>query len=132
MNVAYLHLYGERQREKEKRTSKIICLGLNGVCSSIIMASRNDLNLEQKIHLIKDKENGLTHRELKDKFQISVGAVSNILKRKHEYLDDYESNQNKKLKRKQKDDLGQSINNVVYQWFVAQRAKKIPVSGPVL
>lgn len=96
------------------------------------MASRNDLNLEQKIHLIKDKENGLTHRELKDKFQISVGAVSNILKRKHEYLDDYESNQNKKLKRKQKDDLGQSINNVVYQWFVAQRAKKIPVSGPVL
>ena len=96
------------------------------------MSSCKDLDLEQKVHLIKEKERGLSHRELKDKFQVSLGAVSNILKRKNEYLYDYESNQNKKFKRKLKDDLGQTINDAVYEWFVAQRSKKIPVSGPIL
>ena len=96
------------------------------------MSLRKDLDLEQKVHLIKEKERGLSYRELKDKFQVSLGAVSNILKRKHEYLDDYESNQNKKFKRKLKDELGQTINNAVYEWFVAQRSRKIPVSGPIL
>ncbi|CAF2024738.1 unnamed protein product [Rotaria magnacalcarata] len=33
------------------------------------MVSRNDLDLEKKVNLIRDKECGLSHRELKDKFQ---------------------------------------------------------------
>ena len=94
------------------------------------MATRKDLDLEEEVHLIKEKERGFSHRELKEKVQVSLGAVSNILKRKQEYLDDYESNQNKKFKRKLKDELGQTINDAVYEWFVAQRSKKIPVSGP--
>jgi len=42
---------------------------------------------------------GILHRQLRlsDEFQISIGAVSNILKRKLEYTDDYELNKNKKL-----------------------------------
>ncbi|CAF2638441.1 unnamed protein product [Rotaria sp. Silwood2] len=96
------------------------------------MTSRNDLNLEQKINLIRESEHGLSYRELKDKFQISIGAVSNILKRKNEYVNDYECNHNKKLKRKMKNDLSQKINDNVYDWFVAQRSKRIPISGPVL
>ncbi|CAF4101735.1 unnamed protein product, partial [Rotaria sp. Silwood1] len=50
-----------------------------------------------KINLIKDKELGLSHRELGNKFQVSISAVSNILKRKQEYISDYESNLNKKV-----------------------------------
>ena len=50
------------------------------------MTSRNDLNLEQKVNLIMDQRRGSSYGELKDKFQVSLGAVSNILKRKHEYL----------------------------------------------
>ena len=96
------------------------------------MASRNDLDFEQKMNLIKEKERGLSHRELRDKFQVSVGAVSNILKRKNEYINDYETNRNKKLKRRGKNDLSQTINERVYEWFVAQRSKRIPVSGPIL
>jgi len=64
------------------------------------MATRIDLNLEQKINLIKDNENGMSFRQLKDKFHVSVGSISNILKRKNEYMDDYECNKNKKMKRK--------------------------------
>jgi len=49
------------------------------------VASRHEFDLEQKMNLIRDKENGLSHRQLKEKFQVSLGAVSNILKRKNEY-----------------------------------------------
>ncbi len=49
------------------------------------MASRHDLSLEEKINLIKDKERGLSHRELSDRCKISLGAVSNVLKRKCEH-----------------------------------------------
>jgi hypothetical protein len=48
------------------------------------MASRCELCLEEKMNLIKEKERGLSHRQLGDQFQISVGAVCNILKRKLE------------------------------------------------
>ncbi|CAF2002117.1 unnamed protein product [Rotaria magnacalcarata] len=78
------------------------------------------------------KERGLSHRDLRDKFQVSIGAVSNILKRKHEYMSDYETNLNRNVKRKVNQDFRQIINDSVYEWFIAQRAKKIPVSGPIL
>jgi hypothetical protein len=42
------------------------------------MATRNELYLQEKTNLIKEKENGLSHRTLSDKFHISIGAVSNI------------------------------------------------------
>ena len=38
----------------------------------------------------------------------------------------------KKVKRKFHNDLNQTINDTVYEWFVLQCAKKIPVSGPIL
>ena len=74
------------------------------------MSTRHELCLEQKINLIKEKENGLSHRVLSEKFHISIGAVSNILKRKLEYTNDYELNRNKKLKRKSKNEFNQDIN----------------------
>jgi transposase len=48
------------------------------------MATRIDLSLEQKVNLIKDNEEGMSFRQLKDKFHVSVGSISNILKRKNE------------------------------------------------
>ncbi|CAF1622589.1 unnamed protein product [Adineta ricciae] len=96
------------------------------------MPNRNDLTLEQKINLIKENEAGSCYRDLRDKFNVSIGAVSNILKRKREYMSDYETNLSKNVKRKTSHDFSQSINESVYEWFVAQRAKKIPVSGPIL
>ncbi|CAF3999186.1 unnamed protein product [Rotaria sordida] len=96
------------------------------------MTTRNELCLQEKINLIKEQENGFSYRELCDKFQISIGAVSNILKRKLEYTDDYELNRNKKLKRKSKNEFNQDINTHVYEWFTLQRSKNIPISGPIL
>ncbi|CAF1304436.1 unnamed protein product [Rotaria magnacalcarata] len=38
----------------------------------------------------------------------------------------------KKVKRKSNNDLSQAINHNVYEWFVAQREKNIPISGPII
>ena len=76
------------------------------------MASLNNLDLETKVNLIREKERGLSHRELKDKFEVSIGAITNILKRKHEYISDYESNMNKKVKRKVHNNFSQTINQL--------------------
>ncbi|CAF0898211.1 unnamed protein product [Adineta steineri] len=64
------------------------------------MTARNDLTLEEKINVIKLNEAGLTYRGLRDKLHVSIGAISNEIKRKAEYMSDYENNRNKNIKRK--------------------------------
>ena len=73
------------------------------------MATRHDLTLHEKVQLIFDNNdgNGLSQRKLSDKYKISLGSVSNILKHKKEYLNDYETNQNQNVKRKFKNEYGQ-------------------------
>jgi Mor family transcriptional regulator len=58
------------------------------------MTSRHHLTLNKKIELIQDNNsgNGLSQRVLAKKYNISLGSVSNILKRKKEYLHDYQTN----------------------------------------
>ncbi|CAF1687082.1 unnamed protein product, partial [Adineta ricciae] len=55
-----------------------------------------------------------------------------IIRRKEEYLSDYGSNCNKRINRKHKDDDGQKIDELVFEWFTIQRSKNIPISGPIL
>jgi hypothetical protein len=59
-------------------------------------ASRHDLVLQKKIELIFDNkdDDGLSKRTLSEKYHNSLGSVSNILKRKTEYIHDYKTNQN--------------------------------------
>ena len=65
------------------------------------MTSRHDLTLQQKVELINDSTDGkgLSERKLAAKYNISLGSVSNVLKRKTEYLNDYETNQNQSVKK---------------------------------
>ena len=36
------------------------------------------------------------------------------------------------MRRKIKNDYGKRIDDETYEWFVAQRAKNLPISGPIL
>jgi hypothetical protein len=63
---------------------------------------------------------------------VSIDAVSNILERKNEHINDYETNWNKRLKRRGKNDLCQTINESVYEWFIVQWSNRRSVSGPIL
>jgi len=98
------------------------------------MSHRKTLTLEEKISLIKDNQdgNGLSTRQLADKYKISKSSAAKILLRSEEFLADYSSNSNKGVKRKLKDISGQLIDKVVFEWFTQQRAKQIPISGPIL
>ncbi len=64
------------------------------------MSTLVDFSLSQKAPLIKDPECCLSQKDLAAKYKISKGAVFNILKRKQEYLGDYESNQCNGVKRR--------------------------------
>ena len=101
---------------------------------SKIMAprARVDLPLLKKVELIKDYYRQFSQRDLEAKYKISTGAVCNILKRKQEYLNDFESNQCHEIRRKIKNNLRRKIDEETYSWFVAQRAKNITLSGPTI
>ena len=90
--------------------------------------------MEEKIALIKDNQNShsLSVRQLADKYKISKSSAANILRRSEEFVADYSSNCNKGVKRKLKDENGQTIDELVFEWFTQQRDKQIPISGPML
>jgi hypothetical protein len=95
---------------------------------------RHELTLEQKVSLINDNSdgNGLSIRKLAEKYVISTSGVANILTRRAEYQHDYKTNSNKDSERKLRDESGKHIDQIDFEWFTAQRAKHIPISGPLL
>jgi len=96
-----------------------------------VLMSLNKLNLEQKISLIRASESRLSYRDLKDTFQVSVGSVSNILKRKREYIDDYECNQNKKLSKSTLKKFKKYVD-LIFEFAVIRRHSCRLVTPPLL
>ena len=71
-------------------------------------------------------------RQTADKYGVSKSNVANILHRRQEYLCDYTSNFNKRIKCIRKDENEQKINQLVFERFTTQRATRIPISRPKL
>ena len=63
------------------------------------MTTKHTLTLSEKIELIRENEENVSYRTLADKFKISIGSVSNIIKRKVEYIESYEQNESSTKKR---------------------------------
>ena len=95
------------------------------------MLSRIDLPLIKKFEWIKDSERCLSQRDLANKYKISKRSVFNILKRKQAYLD-YESNPSYEVQRKIRGNRERQIDDEIYSWCVAQRARNLSISGPIL
>jgi predicted DNA-binding protein YlxM (UPF0122 family) len=85
------------------------------------MTIKHTLTLVEKIQLIHENEPQVSYHKLADKYKISVGSVSNIVKRKVEYMQDYERNENPRKKHNVRDDFSQQLDEEVYEWFVAQQ-----------
>ena len=45
-------------------------------------AIHHDLTLDEKMSLIKDRDNGMTYQTSVEKYKVSLGAVMNIIKRR--------------------------------------------------
>ncbi|CAF2118605.1 unnamed protein product [Rotaria magnacalcarata] len=80
------------------------------------MCHRKALTLEEKVALIKDNQNdhGLSVRQLGDNYKISKSSTANILRRSEETK------------------IDKKIDEIVFEWFAQQRAKQIPICGPIL
>jgi predicted DNA-binding protein YlxM (UPF0122 family) len=96
------------------------------------MATKHTLTLSEKVELIRENEHNVSYRTLAEKHKISIGSVSNIIKRKAEYIESYEQNENSNKKRNFRDEFNQQLDQKVYEWFVIQRSKNIPISGPLI
>jgi Mor family transcriptional regulator len=51
------------------------------------MATKHTLILSEKVQLIRENEENASYRTLAEKYKISIGSVSNIIKCKAEYIE---------------------------------------------
>jgi predicted DNA-binding protein YlxM (UPF0122 family) len=71
-------------------------------------------------------------KSLSEKFGVGKTTVSNILKRKSEYLANFESNENVQKFRFGNKSKHDDLNDLMWDWFRQARDKTIPLSGPIL
>ena len=93
--------------------------------------SRIVLTLEERRKVIVESEKGISARKLSEIFKCGRTQVNNIIKNKGEILKEWEENKHHGMKRKRDSKCGE-VNDFVYEWFKCARAKKLPVSGPML
>ena len=87
-----------------------------------------ELTLAEKVELIK-ASSGTSQRKLAEQFGCGKTQVSNILKRKAEYMTAYTDNQRTDSKRPCLRGHYDELDN---HWFVKIRGANMPVSGPLL
>jgi hypothetical protein len=73
-----------------------------------------------------------SQKSLSEKFGVGKTTVSNILKRKSEYLANFESNENVQKFRFGNKSKHDNLNDLMWDWFRQARDKTIPLSGPVM
>ena len=98
------------------------------------MSKRKELTLQKKIELIRASA-CKSQRQLAKEFDIGKTQAANILKRKAEFLEAYEtvySTDRKRLKASNFTADLQEVDTRVYDWFKHVRAQSIPVSGPMI
>ncbi|RWR99523.1 tigger transposable element-derived protein 6-like protein, partial [Dinothrombium tinctorium] len=94
---------------------------------------RNDLDLKQKVKLIKEKETkpDVTQEELSKKFKIGRSTVSEILKNKLNILKTYE-NFDAKRKRTKVNLKYSNLDEIMWEWFKKASSMGLTLSGSIL
>ncbi|GBN98087.1 hypothetical protein AVEN_146456-1 [Araneus ventricosus] len=95
------------------------------------MSKRVFLNLEQRIEILRQHENGKSARKLAALFYCGRTQINKIIKEKDLILKEYEDFKLRGVKR-MKHERHVDINEAVLEWFKTVRAKQIPVSGPMI
>ena len=90
-----------------------------------------ELPIVKKVELLKEAGSKSVRRLAKD-YGVSVGTVSNMLKRKREIEEQYESNVGAERCRKLRKTSHDELNNLMWDFFQTCRRKNIPMSGPML
>lgn len=95
-------------------------------------SKRKCLTLEERVKCLKLLESGKSTRTVASEIGVGRTQVQNVLKRKREILDEYETKENINSKRpKVKTEYGE-LNDLIYKWFCDSTARMMPVSGPMI
>jgi energy-converting hydrogenase A subunit M len=80
---------------------------------------RVELTLQDKINLIKESESfpKPSQKSLSKNFEVGKTTVSDILKRKSEYLANFESNENVQKFRFGNKSKHDNLNDLMWDWF---------------
>ncbi|GBN22575.1 hypothetical protein AVEN_56248-1 [Araneus ventricosus] len=95
------------------------------------MSKRVFLNLEQRIEVLLQYENGNSARKLAELFYCGRTQINKIIKERDLTLKEYEDFKFCGVKR-MRHEKHVDINEAVLEWFKTVRAKKIPASGPTI
>ena len=95
---------------------------------------RKELTLNEKVDLIEHSEKTpkITQKDLGVKFGIGKTTVSDILKRKEFYREQFKISGSGKRQRFIIGSKYGNLNEAVFKWFEQARAKNIPISGPII
>ncbi|KFD45505.1 hypothetical protein M513_13612 [Trichuris suis] len=91
-------------------------------------ASR-ELALKEKVHLIRFLETN-SQRKTAERFHVSKTTVSNIQRRKREYLERYDKESGDAQRKRNRTSLDQ-VSQAALSWFKQMRAWNARISGPV-
>ncbi|GBN22456.1 hypothetical protein AVEN_212686-1, partial [Araneus ventricosus] len=89
------------------------------------------LNLEQRIEILRQYENGKSARKLAELFYCRRTQINKIIKEKDLILKECEDFKFRGVKQMRHEKYV-DINEAVLEWFKTVRAKKIPVSGSMI
>ena len=94
---------------------------------------RKCLTLDERVKCLKLLEAGKSSRIVANELGVGKTQVQNVLKRKREIMDEFESSGNSSAKRP-KFESGQysDLNKLVHDWFLDVSARMLPVSGPMI
>ena len=94
--------------------------------------TNNELTNEKKRELLEKQQAGASYRNLAADFGISLGTVSNIVKRRKSLENTGDLNEPANKKRNLRKTPNVDINNLIWIFFLQLRSKSIPVTGPLL
>lgn len=90
------------------------------------------LDLEAKVKVIELVDRGKSRRDVAKQYGVGRTQINNIMKRKAEFLEDYENNAPNERKIKYRKTGNEEINELCWTWFKDVVGRNIPISGPMI
>ena len=83
--------------------------------------------LAEKCQALRDLENGISNKNVAEKYGVPKNTVSTWLKNKEKHFTSLKKSSNKR--KKVRESNYPDTNNVVFKWFLSQRGKSMPIDG---
>jgi transposase len=90
------------------------------------------LTLQERVKVIELNKNGKSARKIAEELGVGKTQIQNIIKRKAEVLEDYESNMNSEMKRKARKIGNEDVNELTLHWVKEANSRLINITGPMM